>query len=170
MKKIAKTPSRVSMLVFSVLFLLLPVACAPRIAAFKWLEGDWEMPRRKGGVLVETWKFKDAKTMLGGSMSIVGKDTTVQESVRLFYKDKQFWYESTVPDQNDGKPIAFKMVRAEAGKFVFENPKHDFPQRIVYRFCPPVRDPAFKTSQRDTLRARVESLDGKGMDFTYLRR
>ena len=163
-------PPTASILIFPALFLLLFSACTPRIAAFKWLEGDWEMPRRKGGVLVESWKIKDSKTMRGGSMRIVEKDTTLQESIRLFYKDKQFWYVSTVPDQNEGKPIAFKMVRAEAGKYVFENPKHDFPQRIIYRFCPPARDPAFKISQGDTLRARVESLDGKGMDFTYLRK
>mgnify|MGYP000234336768 CR=1 FL=1 len=30
-------------------------------------------------------------------------------------------------------PVAFRMVRLTEGEVVFENPAHDFPQRILYR-------------------------------------
>lgn len=49
---------------------------------------------------------------------------------------------------------AFPLVRASATEVVFENLQHDFPQRIIY------------TRAGATLRARVESADGKkAQDF-----
>lgn len=35
------------------------------------------------------------------------------------------------PEQNQ-YPVAFKLVSNTDGKLIFENPTHDFPQRIVY--------------------------------------
>jgi Domain of unknown function (DUF6265) len=170
MKKFSKMFGSACTPVFPILFLLVFSACAPRIAKFGWLAGDWEMLRKKGGVLVESWKLTDAKSMQGRTLRIVAQDTTPQESVQLYYKNKHFWYVPTVPDQNEAKPVAFKLIDARAGTFVFENPQHDFPQRIIYRFCPLSGKSLSTFSTGDTLRARVESLQGKGMDYTYLRK
>ena len=94
------------------------------------------MPLRKGGTLQENWVRQDGKTLQGRGLKIVDRDTTVQESIQLTYSERGFWYVPTVPDQNGAKPVPFKMVRAEDRMYVFENPKHDFPQRISYRFYP----------------------------------
>lgn len=145
---------------------LLAGACTPPIKAFTWLEGSWEMPLRKGGVLQENWVRQNGKTLQGRGLKIVARDTTPQESIQLRYSDRGFWYVPTVPDQNEAKPVPFKMVQAADRAYVFENPKHDFPQRISYRFCP-----SQSAAAPDTLRVRVESIDGKkGMNYVFLRK
>ena len=63
---------------------------------------------------------------------IKGKDTTINERVALTNTKAGIFYTSTVEDQNNKQPIAFKMTKAENNLFVFEKPEHDFPKRIVY--------------------------------------
>jgi hypothetical protein len=63
---------------------------------------------------------------------IKGTDTTINERVALTRTKKDVFYTSTVEDQNDKKPVAFKLTSANGNVFVFENPEHDFPKRIVY--------------------------------------
>jgi len=58
-------------------------------------------------------------------------------------------------------PAGFPAIRTTATEVVFENPAHDFPQRIVYRFEAPA-----------TLRAHIEGIvDGKTRreDFHFVR-
>lgn len=54
------------------------------------------------------------------------------------------------------KLTKFKMVRIGKNEVVFENPRHDFPQRIIY-----------KKQDDGSLFARVESLIGK-KGFNYI--
>jgi hypothetical protein len=65
---------------------------------------------------------------------IKGSDTVVNERVALTKTKEGVFYTSTVEEQNNKQPIAFKMTKAENNLFVFENPQHDFPKRIVYKF------------------------------------
>jgi hypothetical protein len=41
-------------------------------------------------------------------------------------------YTVTVPDQNDAKPVRFEMTSITDKQVVFENPAHDYPNKIVY--------------------------------------
>ena len=63
-----------------------------------------------------------------------GTDTIISERVSLTNTKEGIFYTSTVEDQNNKQPISFKMTKGEDNVFVFENPEHDFPKRIVYRF------------------------------------
>jgi hypothetical protein len=59
------------------------------------------------------------------------------------------------------KPTVFRMITGSDGEVVFENPEHDFPQRIIYR-----RESA------DALFARIEGQEkgvNKAMDFRFKR-
>ena len=59
------------------------------------------------------------------------------------------------------KPVIFKLIKNSDSEATFENPEHDFPQRIIYR-----RESA------DTLFARIEGQEkgvNKAMDFRYRR-
>ena len=69
-------------------------------------------------------------------------------------------YTSTVEDQNKQQPIAFKMTKAEGNMFVFENPQHDFPKRIVYKLI-----------TTDSLHAFIDdgTEAGKKQNFYYKR-
>ena len=64
---------------------------------------------------------------------IKGSDTIINERVALTNTAAGIFYTSTVEDQNNKQPVAFKMTSSENNMFVFENPEHDFPKRIVYK-------------------------------------
>jgi hypothetical protein len=61
------------------------------------------------------------------------KDTVHSETIILTQLNNQLIYSPTVKGQNDDKPIDFIMTSDSENNFVFENPKHDYPQKIVYK-------------------------------------
>jgi Domain of unknown function (DUF6265) len=95
------------------------------------LEGVWKMNTRRGA-LCEEWKKVHDNYLQSTGYIIKGTDTIINESVALTNTPKGIFYTSTVQDQNNKKAIAFKMTTSSNNKFVFENPEHDFPKRIVY--------------------------------------
>lgn len=96
------------------------------------LEGVWKMKGKKA-VICEEWKRVDKNYMQNKGYMIKGTDTTITERVALTKTKERIFYTSTVEDQNNKKPIAFKMTSATENTFVFENLGHDFPKRIVYQ-------------------------------------
>ena len=95
-------------------------------------EGIWKMNARHV-VICEEWK-KISKTHLQSRGYIIKNgDTVINERVALTKTNEGIFYTSTVEGQNNKQPIAFKMTKAENNMFVFENPQHDFPKRIVYK-------------------------------------
>ncbi len=97
------------------------------------LEGTWKMVTKRGAIC-EEWKKVDKNYLQNRGYMIKGKDTIVTERVTLTNTKAGILYTSTVEDQNNKQPIAFKMTGSENNMFVFENPQHDFPKRIVYKF------------------------------------
>lgn len=98
-----------------------------------WLVGEWEnkMPE---GVLTETWTKSNDSTFIGKTLFINEKDTLHSEDIVLTQKGETLLYIPTVKGQNDDKPIEFKMTESKTeNEFAFENPKHDYPQKIVYK-------------------------------------
>ncbi|MEP7255422.1 MAG: DUF6265 family protein [Ferruginibacter sp.] len=100
------------------------------------LEGAWKMTTKRGAIC-EEWKKVDKNYLQSRGYMIKGTDTIVNERVALTNTAAGIFYTSTVEDQNNKQPIAFKMTRAENNMFVFENPEHDFPRRIVYKLIGP---------------------------------
>jgi Domain of unknown function (DUF6265) len=96
------------------------------------LEGTWKMLTKRGAVCEEWKKINDHHLQNRGYM-LIGKDTLVSERVALTNTEAGIFYTSTVENQNDKQPIAFKMTSAEGNTFIFENPAHDYPKRIVYK-------------------------------------
>jgi len=98
------------------------------------LEGTWKMVTKRGTIICEEWKKVDNSYLQNRGYMIKGSDTIVTERVALTNTKDGIVYTSTVEDQNNKQPIAFKMTKGDDSIFVFENPVHDFPKRIVYRF------------------------------------
>lgn len=95
---------------------------------FNWLTGSWQ-----GGsgteLIYENWQQVDEQLLLGEGYFVSGGDTVVREQLRL-QKIGAYWcYIATV---NKGRPTLFTHIKTEKGKMSFENPEHDFPQRITY--------------------------------------
>ena len=99
------------------------------LSALAWLEGEWERPIRDG-VSVERWEVTDAG-LVGEALSIAGDEQRVTEALMIVDMDGDVFYVAK-PPQNPF-PIGFRLVSATADEFVFENPTHDFPQRITSR-------------------------------------
>lgn len=96
-----------------------------------WLLGAWFNESAKG-VNYEQWKKYNDTIFVGKSYSIQGGDTTSLEHIKLVQNGNEINYVPTIPDQNMGMPVTFKMIFINDDKLVFENPSHDFPQTITY--------------------------------------
>jgi len=96
-----------------------------------WLIGDWENKSPQGD-LSESWQKINDSVYKGQSYFIKGKDTLHFESIVLSETGGAVKYSPQVKGQNDDKPVDFKLTSATDKQLVFENPAHDFPQKITY--------------------------------------
>lgn len=112
-----------------------PAAAAPDMRSLGWLTGHWRTatdPLASGPAWTEEiWSSTEGGMMLGLSRTHGAYRIRAWEFMRIAREEDggALFYGSP----NGAPPVAFKLVRASAGEAVFENPKHDFPQRIVYR-------------------------------------
>ena len=137
--------------------LLMAQSPAPaRIGDLAWMAGRWEGASGERW-LEESWSTPRAGMMIGFARHGVGDALREFEFVRLQPgEDGVLTYFA----QPQGRPaVPFRLERLEGTEAVFENPDHDYPQRIRYR-----RD-------GDTLTATISRLDGSNaIDFTFRRR
>jgi len=97
------------------------------------LEGRWIMKTKKGAI-GEEWVKIDKDYLQNRGYSIRSGDTIINERVALKKTPEGIFYISTVENQNNQPPTAFKLSSADNNFFVFENPQHDYPKRITYNF------------------------------------
>jgi hypothetical protein len=131
------------------------------LSQFDWLIGDWENITDEFE-FYESWKKSSDNLFIGESLMKIDGDTVFSEFVDLELDKNEIFYRVSVSDQNDGISVSFKLISCEDQKFVFNNPEHDYPQTIVYRYVAP-----------DSLYAHIEgNLDGKYRreDFVMVRR
>ena len=102
-----------------------------KIKAANWLLGNWENVSNDGK-LSENWVKINDSTFEGQSLFIKNKDTLHFESIVLAQKAETLTYFATVKGQNDDKSVAFPSTSASDKQLVFENAKHDYPQKITY--------------------------------------
>ncbi len=143
------------------LFLVLPAAFSAEnhvmsVFDLKWITGNWEM-EKNGKEICEHWMKPSGQTMLGMSRTVIKKKTVEFEFV-IIHQEKSGEIFFTVTPSGQGK-TSFKLVSVSKTEAVFENPAHDFPQRIIYRL-----------ENEKTLFARVETMDKqKGFEFRMLK-
>lgn len=127
----------------------------PTIENLAWISGCWE---RNGGnrQTVEQWMKPAGGTMLGMSRTVASGRTVEYEHLLLHQIGDTIYYVATPSRQ---QRASFKLVHSSSQEAVFENPEHDFPQRIIYRL------------QADgSLVARIEGKSKgveRGIDFPF---
>lgn len=121
-----------------ILLLLAIVSCKnsekaekDKIKSANWLLGKWETKTADGN-LSEKWIQLNDSTFQGQSFFIKGKDTLHFESILLQQNGEELIYNATIKGQNENKAVAFKMTAETEKQLVFENQKHDYPQKITY--------------------------------------
>jgi hypothetical protein len=122
-----------------------------------WLAGCWIQARPNGSV-EELWMAPGGGTMLGLGRTVRDGKLREYEFVRIVEADGSLAFVAKPSGQDEATFPLKAITPAEA---VFENPAHDFPQRVIYR-----------RTGTDAISARVEGEIGgqaKGVDFTYKR-
>lgn len=97
-----------------------------------WLIGSWSN-QTPGALFMEVWTKQNDSTYLGSSYTLANQDTVSAEKVRLEQRNGHLYYIPTVKKQNNGMPVPFALTTATGGYLSFENPQHDFPQKITYQ-------------------------------------
>jgi len=103
----------------------------PKLENAKWFLGNWENVTKES-VSREIWTQKNDSTLVGESFTTVEKDTVFYEKMDLVQRNDSLICIISVRDQNKEKPVSFYMTKSTDSQIVFENPKHDFPNKIEY--------------------------------------
>lgn len=99
----------------------------------KMLLGKWQTVMEDGN-LQEIWTTKNDSTFLGQSYFISNNDTIHNETIDLVENAGKLLYISSVKGENQNLPTTFNFIEGEDNQLQFENPKHDYPNKIIYKF------------------------------------
>ncbi len=111
------------------LSLLISLSATADISRLSWLSGCWAYDDAEPGS-GEYWMPPVGGTMFAVSRSIRDSRTVAFEYLRI----EEFAEGSLVlfASPSGQSPARFDMVSLSNNEVVFENPEHDFPQRIIY--------------------------------------
>jgi hypothetical protein len=122
-----------------------------------WIAGCWRQSSSGGARIIdEQWMEPRGGMMLGMSRTVRGDSVLEFEQLRIFARDGRLVYHAKPSGQ---EPADFEARSASDSLVTFENPAHDFPQRIIYR-----------RHGADSLIARIEGTRNgqvRGIDFPY---
>ena len=102
------------------------------IAQAEWLLGTWEYRDDSENVSYESWTKVNDNEFSGESYVLQGEDTIIFEIIQLTQKQDSIFYIAKVEGQNNNLPIRFALTSISENMMTFENPAHDFPQKIEY--------------------------------------
>lgn len=102
-----------------------------RIQKASWLLGAWES-ESEDGKMSETWVKDNEDSYSAKTYFVIGQDTVFRELSKLEETGSNLQCVISIEGENDEKPVTFKMTKQSEQNLVFENPRHDFPQKVTY--------------------------------------
>jgi len=111
-------------------FLMLqpPEPGTPGVETLAWMAGSWGSA--PGAMETEEhWTAPKAGSLLGMNRTTKGGKTVMFEFLRIEARPDGIYY---LASPGGRPPTPFKLKESDKEKVVFENPEHDFPQRILY--------------------------------------
>ncbi|MBK8982323.1 MAG: hypothetical protein IPM38_08390 [Ignavibacteria bacterium] len=96
---------------------------------FSWLIGQWE-GIQGNGIYHEEWSADGENKLTGKAYFISKGELSNPEKLSIVCGEDGVCYIADV-SHNTG-PVSFRMTKSNDTLFVFENPEHDFPQKITY--------------------------------------
>jgi len=131
-------------------------AGAPGQPDLDWMAGYW-LQCEEGREVAELWTTRRGGVLLGLSVT-EGRQAFGFEQVRIETTEDGATMQYVAMPRGAQTPTAFRMSRAGARDVAFDNPAHDYPQRILYR------------REGDVLIARTEGANGAdGQEWRYRR-
>jgi hypothetical protein len=118
-----------------------------------WLAGYW-LSCEDGVEVSETWSRRRGGIMLGSSITL-SDDAFSWEQTRIEASSEGLSFHALPRGQAHA---SFRLVRSGPGEAIFENPEHDFPQRVIYR------------RQGERLTGRIEGVangQAQGIEWHY---
>ncbi len=119
--------------------------------SLSWIVDNW-IKEDSTGITRERWTKIDENKFEGKSYTIQNGDTVFSEKLMIEKKGDEIYYTAVVK-HNPG-PVSFKITELSSGYAVFENPEHDFPQKISY-----------KLQADGSLLAWIEGKNSKGINI-----
>ena len=111
------------------LSMLVAAGASSTIDQVSWLQGCWQL-ESGGRVVEEQWMAPRGGVMLGMGRTVRGGTLVEYESVILREQDGRLAYEA----HPSGQPSAvFTSASVSGSTVIFENPTHDYPQRVGYQ-------------------------------------
>ena len=109
----------------------LPTPAKAAVTDLAWLAGAWTGTRGTAGTtsIEERWSPPLGGSMLAVSRTVARGKMVAFEYLRLVERDGGLVY---IAQPNGGTPTEFVCTEITGTRAVFENPRHDSPQRIVY--------------------------------------
>lgn len=108
----------------------MPTPAKASIQELAWLSGAWVGTRSSGSSVEERWS-----PPLGGAMLAIARTVNTSgkmsafEYLRIVERDEGLVY---VAQPGGAKPTEFVLTEFSPTRAVFDNPRHDYPKRIVY--------------------------------------
>jgi len=100
----------------------------------------------------EIWWKNENNEYVGKVINVTDGDTMLLENVAILKQGNEIYYQATVANQNEQKPVQFLLTASQPDLLIFENPDHDFPNIIRYELI-----------DKDEMRAII---NGKGEQST----
>ena len=121
----------------------------------EWMLGDWQSFGEKSDTH-ESWLKLSEQTFEGKGTSFNKQgQLKSSENLRLLAMQDAIYFLAKV--SHNELPVAFKATRCDANHAVFENPKHDFPNKLEYSLTPD-----------GTLMVKVRDLENKGFSLVFI--
>jgi hypothetical protein len=124
-----------------------------------WIVDKWISPPGES-ITYENWVRIDDTAYSGESHSVINGITVFAEQLKIEKIGGDIFYTAVV-EHNPG-PVYFKLIELDTNKAVFENPEHDYPNRIIYML-----------KDDGSLYAKIEGKNKKGKEvyseFFYTR-
>ena len=118
-------------LICVVAFAIAPVAALPAtIDDLAWLSGCWVSANQEPGS-AEHWMPPAGGTMIGMNRTVRDGKTVAFEFIRIV--EQEGGGLEFIASPSGQNTTGFSMINITNREVIFENPDHDFPQRIIYR-------------------------------------
>lgn len=113
----------------------MPTPAKATIGDLAWLAGDWVGTRGTSGTttIEERWGPPLGGSMLGVSRTVSRGTMSAFEYLRVVEREGGLIY---IAQPNGGAATEFVLSEFTATRAVFDNPRHDYPKRIVYELTP----------------------------------
>ena len=121
---------------------------APTLEDLAWMAGSWAGTTTSGMEMEEHWTAPTGDSMIGLHRDVARGRTVSFEFLRIERRGDAVVYLSMPNGRSPATPFPLKELNGT--RVVFENPTHDFPQRIIY------------WKDGGDLRARIEGRQGSG--------